>query len=182
MAVQRISYSHIAVAMIPVSMILHPWYGILDTVSWIQYHGYSIMDTVSWIQYHGYIHDTVSMIPYPWYLILIPYSWYRIHDTASMIPYPWYHIHDTVSMIPYPRYRIHDTASMIPHPWYRIHHQIQLRNIGDLRIPLYTATQSQLFVRYRAINTWNSLSGDLRSSSSLCTFRNKLLQLYLTLT
>ena len=34
-------------------------------------------------------------------------------------------------------------------------HQIQLRNIGDLRIPLYTATQSQLFVRYRAINTWN---------------------------
>ena len=32
-------------------------------------------------------------------------------------------------------------------------HQIQLRNIGDLRIPLYTATQSQLFVRYRAINT-----------------------------
>ena len=32
-------------------------------------------------------------------------------------------------------------------------HQIQLRNIGDLRIPLYAATQSQLFVRYRAINT-----------------------------
>ena len=27
---------------------------------------------------------------------------------------------------------------------------------------------------YRAINTWNSLSGDLRSSSSLCTFKNKL--------
>ena len=26
-------------------------------------------------------------------------------------------------------------------------HQIQLRNIGDLRIPLYTATPSQLFVR-----------------------------------
>ena len=33
-----------------------------------------------------------------------------------------------------------------------VRHQIQLRNIGDLRIPLYTATQSQLFVRYRAIN------------------------------
>ena len=30
-------------------------------------------------------------------------------------------------------------------------HQIQLRNGGDLRIPLYAATQSQLFVRYRAI-------------------------------
>ena len=55
-----------------------------------------------------------------------------------------------------------------------VRHQIQLRNIGDLRIPLYTATQSQLFVRYRAINTCNGLSGDLRSSSSVCTFKNKL--------
>ena len=63
-----------------------------------------------------------------------------------------------------------------------VRHQIQHRNIGDLRIPLYTATQSQLFVRYRAINTWNGLSGDLRSSSSLCTFNNKLRQLYLSLT
>ena len=27
-------------------------------------------------------------------------------------------------------------------------HQIQLRNIGNLRIPLYAATQSQLFVSY----------------------------------
>ena len=61
-----------------------------------------------------------------------------------------------------------------------VRHQIKLRNIGDLRILLYTATQSQLFVRYRAINTWNGLSGDLRSSSwSLCTFKNKLRQLYL---
>ena len=57
-------------------------------------------------------------------------------------------------------------------------HQIQLRNFGDLRIPLYAATEAQLFVRYRAINTWNGLSGDLRSSSSLCTFKNKLRQLY----
>ena len=32
-------------------------------------------------------------------------------------------------------------------------HQIQLRNGGDLRKPLYAATQSQLFVRYRAIKT-----------------------------
>ena len=39
-------------------------------------------------------------------------------------------------------------------------HLIQLRNSGDLRIPLYAATQSQLFVRYRAIKTWNGLSGD----------------------
>ena len=60
-------------------------------------------------------------------------------------------------------------------------HQIQLRNIGDLRIPLYAATQSQLFVRYRAINKWNGLSGGLRISSSLCTFKNKLRQLYLFL-
>ena len=63
-----------------------------------------------------------------------------------------------------------------------VRHQIQVRNIDDLRIPLYTATHSQLFVRYRAINTWNGLSGDLRSSSSLCTFKKKLRQLYLSLT
>ena len=55
-----------------------------------------------------------------------------------------------------------------------VRHQIQLRNVSDLRIPLYTATQSQLFIRYRAINTWNGLSGDLRSSSSLCSFKIKL--------
>ena len=60
-------------------------------------------------------------------------------------------------------------------------HQIQLRNGGDLRITLYAATQSQLFVRYRAIKMWNGLSGDLRNSSSLCTFKNKLRQLYLSL-
>ena len=54
--------------------------------------------------------------------------------------------------------------------------------IGDLSTPLYTATQSQLFVRYKAINTWNGLTGDLRSSSSLCNFNNKLRQLYLPLT
>ena len=60
--------------------------------------------------------------------------------------------------------------------------QIQLRNNGDLRIPLYATTHSQLFVRYRTINTWNGLSCDLRSSSSLCTFNNKLRQLSLFLT
>ena len=60
-------------------------------------------------------------------------------------------------------------------------HQIQLRNGGDLRIPLYASTQSQLFVPYRAIKTWNGVSGVLRSSSSLCTFKNKLRQLYLSL-
>ena len=63
-----------------------------------------------------------------------------------------------------------------------VRHQIQLRNIGDLSILLHAATQSQLFVLYRAVNTWNGLSGDLRSSSSLCTFKNKLRQLYLSLT
>ena len=63
-----------------------------------------------------------------------------------------------------------------------VRHQIQLRYIVDLRIPLYTATQSQLFVRYRAINTCNGLSGDLHISSSLCTLNNKLRQLYLSRT
>ena len=33
-----------------------------------------------------------------------------------------------------------------------VSHQIQLRNVGDLRVPLYAATQSQLFVCYRANN------------------------------
>ena len=37
-------------------------------------------------------------------------------------------------------------------------------------------------VRYRVINTWNGLSGDLCSSSSLCAFKNMLRQLYLSLT
>ena len=37
-------------------------------------------------------------------------------------------------------------------------HKIQLINLRDLRIPLYAATQSQLFVRYRAINRSNGLS------------------------
>ena len=60
------------------------------------------------------------------------------------------------------------------HPWRCYRHQIQLSNMCDVRIPLYATTHSQLFVRYRAINTRNGLSGDLRSSSSLCTFKNKL--------
>ena len=55
-----------------------------------------------------------------------------------------------------------------------VRHQILLRNIGDLRIPLYAATQSLLFFRYRSINTWHGLSGDFCSSSSLCTFKNNL--------
>ena len=41
-----------------------------------------------------------------------------------------------------------------------VRHQIQLRNNGDLRIPLYAITHSQLFVRYISINTWDGLSGD----------------------
>ena len=32
-----------------------------------------------------------------------------------------------------------------------VRHQIELKNIIDLRTPLYTTTQSQLFVRYRLI-------------------------------
>ena len=50
----------------------------------------------------------------------------------------------------------------------------QLRNSENLRIPLHSTTQSQLFIRDRAIKTWNSLPGDLRSASSLSSFRNKL--------
>ena len=63
-----------------------------------------------------------------------------------------------------------------------VRHKIQLRNMGDLRIPLCAVKQSHVFLRYRAINTWNGLSGDLRSALSLCTFKNKLRQLYLSLT
>ena len=33
-----------------------------------------------------------------------------------------------------------------------VRHQMQLRNIGDLRIQLYTEIQSQLFVCYRVVN------------------------------
>ena len=50
----------------------------------------------------------------------------------------------------------------------------QLRNYGNLRIPLRSTTDSQLFIRYRAIKTWNSLPSDLRTASSLSSFRNKL--------
>ena len=46
----------------------------------------------------------------------------------------------------------------------------QLRNYENLRIPLHSTTHSQLFIRYRAIKTWNSLPGDLRSASSLSSF------------
>ena len=60
-----------------------------------------------------------------------------------------------------------------------VRHRIPLRNNADLRIPLYATTRTQHFIRSRAINTWNGLSCDLRGSSSLCTFKNKLKQLYL---
>ena len=33
----------------------------------------------------------------------------------------------------------------------------QLRNCENLRIPLHSTAHSQLFIRYRAIKTWNSL-------------------------
>ena len=49
-----------------------------------------------------------------------------------------------------------------------------LKYTQNLRIPLHSTTHSQLFIRYRAIKTWNSLLGDLRSASSLSSFRNKL--------
>ena len=50
----------------------------------------------------------------------------------------------------------------------------QLRNYEDQRILLHSTTHRQLFIRYIAIKTWNSLPGDLRSASSLSSFRNKL--------
>ena len=50
----------------------------------------------------------------------------------------------------------------------------QLINYENLRIPLHSTTHSQLFIVYRAIKTWNRLPGDLRSSSSLSSFRGKL--------
>ena len=53
-------------------------------------------------------------------------------------------------------------------------HHYQLRNDENLRIPLHSTTHSQLFIRHRAVKTWNSLPGDLRSASSLSSFKNKL--------
>ena len=50
----------------------------------------------------------------------------------------------------------------------------QLRNYENLRIKLHSRKHSQLFIRYRAIKTWNSLPGDLHSASSLSSFRNKV--------
>ena len=35
-----------------------------------------------------------------------------------------------------------------------VRHQIQLRNNGDLRIPIYATTHSQLLVRYRAMDQY----------------------------
>ena len=49
----------------------------------------------------------------------------------------------------------------------------QLRNYENLRISLHS-THSQLFIRYKAIKTWNSLPSDLCSASSLSSFVNKL--------
>ena len=53
-------------------------------------------------------------------------------------------------------------------------HHYQLRNDENLRIPLHSTTHSQLFIRFRAIKTWNSLPGNLHRASSLSSFRNKL--------
>ena len=50
----------------------------------------------------------------------------------------------------------------------------QLRNYENLRIPLHSTTHCQFFIRYRAIKTYNSLPGDLRSALSLSSFRKKL--------
>ena len=50
----------------------------------------------------------------------------------------------------------------------------QLRNYENLRIPLLSTAHCQLFIRYRAIKTWNGLPGVLRSASSLSSFRRKL--------
>ena len=53
-------------------------------------------------------------------------------------------------------------------------HHCQLRNDENLKNPLHSTTHGQLFIRYRAIKTWNSLPGDLRSAPPLSNFRNKL--------
>ena len=50
-------------------------------------------------------------------------------------------------------------------------HHYQLRNDENLRISLHSTTHSELFIRYRAIKTWNSLPGDLHSA--ITSFRNK---------
>ena len=49
----------------------------------------------------------------------------------------------------------------------------QFRYDSDLRIPLHAKTHAHQFIRCRAIKTWNSLPDNLRSSSSLHSFKTK---------
>ena len=49
-----------------------------------------------------------------------------------------------------------------------------LRNNADLQIHRNSSTQSQLFLKYRAAKTWNSIAADIRTSSSIGTFKRKL--------
>ena len=49
-----------------------------------------------------------------------------------------------------------------------------LRNNADLQIHRNSSTQSQLFFKYRAAKTWNSITTDIRTSRSIGTFKRKL--------
>ena len=49
-----------------------------------------------------------------------------------------------------------------------------LRNNTDLQIHRNSSTQSQLFLKYRAAKIWNSITIDIRMSSSIATFKRKL--------
>ena len=62
-----------------------------------------------------------------------------------------------------------------------VRNEIQLKNIGDEDTTICNNTFSALFFAIEPSIRGIGLSSDLRSSSSLCTFKNELRQLYLSL-
>ena len=48
-----------------------------------------------------------------------------------------------------------------------------LRNNDDLRIPRVTSSHTKLFIKTRATNSWNALPNDIRTSTSLQSFKRQ---------
>ena len=49
-----------------------------------------------------------------------------------------------------------------------------LRNNNNFRLPQNVSTQTQIFIKTRAIKTWNALPNDIRFTPTLNSFKNKL--------
>ena len=49
-----------------------------------------------------------------------------------------------------------------------------LRNNADLHLSLNRSTQALLFLKYRAVKTWNSIPVEIRSSRTISNFKRKL--------